>query len=168
MKKNEEKTAIMDSILLINGTPELRDTKDNMWRDYNIKANCNIEMYFELYQTGELKAISKYYHEYSKKDQPDVRIIDFVIDPDNLPEELLQRYPKSSLKDIANMPRCNYTRCIGLALQCHSTYRDNNGCVSKSYEHPLVMNFSNQECDDLYNIALKDPINAAIELFKRW
>lgn len=166
--------AIMDSIcILADGTPEYKSTDDEFWRGYNIKKNHNIEMYYGLYKSGELKKIAEYYNEYNLKEEPDVKIVDFVISPEKLTEEFITRmnkkYPKNSLNEIPDMQRCTYTHCIGLVLRCFDTYRDIDGCVGKSFEHPLVTTFSSKDCFELYDIAAEQgPVQSAIELFRRW
>ncbi len=55
----------------------------------------------------------------------------------------------------------------GLVNRCYSSYRNNCGCVVKSFEHPLVNYLNNEACYKLNEIAdAQGPVASAIEMFK--
>ncbi len=166
------KTAIADWFCVLpDGTPEFRPTDNKFWKDYNERANKNIKMFYGLYKSGELESLSEYFSTKDDKKEPDIKYVYFVIDVEKISDEFVKRmnkrYPGNSLNDIPKMGVCDYTQCIGLIDQPYTSYRDNCGCVSRSFELPSAMYISNAECHKLSKIAREQgPVQSGIELFK--
>ena len=161
---------ILDSIELSGDTfiPALRDEKSEFWKEYNIQANKAIRMYYNLYGSGKLESISEYYTEHTGTD--DYRIIDFVIDTEKLSPEFIQemeeKYPGNGLAEADSRRPCHFIGCIGLNNIPYRTYRDINGMIGSSFEHPLTMRLNTDEAYAVYDIAQKSPVNAAIACIK--
>jgi len=165
MKEN----IIMDCITILkDGTVDLKKDGDvEELKKVHEEMNININMYFELYKTGELAEICEYITEHQPKDAEPAYAgstdINFIIDRNKLTEEKLQeldeRFPGNTLRASADYVPCIYTHCIGLNYRVHKAYRSNCGCVGSTWEHPFVYYMPNETC---YKLQDMKPLEAAM------
>ena len=166
-----ENRIIVDSIALLkDGTIVLRNEESDFGGEYNKQANAASKMWFKLYQTGELAEVSEYITEHPAYKHPDITVIDFVINSENLKEELLSKIETicPEIRKLEEYTPCIFSNCIGLSNVCYQTYRSNSGCVSSSWEHPFIQRMSTESAYEIRRIAdEKGPIAAGREMIDR-
>ncbi len=167
---------ILDTILFnADGTPVMFELGNVFWDKYNTQANLHINLYYDLYQSGELEKLAEYSVRHPQTKDPTKTYFDFVLDLDKLPKELIaklnKKYPGNWIDDILadKCSPCSFCGCYGLVLMPYKSYRDICGTVSSSWESPLVEAFHYPDCDDFWKIKQDQGAReAGIEVIKRF
>lgn len=132
---------ICEIMTLKNGKAVLINAENYGPQDQKVirAINANLRAFEALYKSGELATASEYMTEYTEGDDTTVY---FVVDADKLDQAMLEaQFPENDIFQEEFTP-CIFSGCISVVGNMR-TYRDNCGCVSKSWEIPVVQYLSN-------------------------
>lgn len=141
----------------------LTSIADNNSRAADTTAQIINNVYAWLYQAGILKKISFRYVEYSD-------MVFFAFDVKDLVPFIKQLQDANiDNVDIAirllfytDLKRCRYSGAHQL-LETMETYRDNCGCLGKSYENFMIQDMNNLAVGEIYKVKQDLGIRAAAE-----
>ena len=167
---------VLDTILFdADGTPVMCGPGNEFWAKYNAQANLHLNLYYDLYRSGELEKLAEYSTRHSSTKDPTKTYFDFVLDLDKLPKELIaklnEKHPGNWIDDILadKCSPCSFCGCYGLVLMPYKSYRDVCGTISSSWESPLVEAFHYPDCNDFWKIKQgQGAREAGIEVIKRF
>lgn len=137
-----------------NGTAISDASEEN--RKYMISVNENVKALDYLYKTGIMNDIAeKVDSEIFDDGEGKLEVVGFMIDPEKLMpylDELKKKFPLSWLDEAIDRQACWVSGCISV-IGNMGTYRDNCGCVSKSWELRCLHGYNYRiisEISDIY------------------